>query len=356
MEAFVEEWDSEHDEHSLVELTDLDDRGTVRIGYVRLEEADESLRLFFPAEGVDPDATTAFQRVANDWYNASTHPNIVAVSDVGNRPRPWLLAPEPEGSTFETANPAHDDLIDIVEGIGDGLRSAGHYNTRHLALHPGSIYLRSEDSQPVIDEWGLERACALAAEDWTPSRFSPPELFDRPETSTESVDIYGFAAVVYFLLTGEAPLPSRREWVPPAPPSEYLDTPTFDDLFQEALAPDPADRHDSIYGLERDLVDSISAAYLDDRGSRRQSAAASAGQESVSADTTRQRTTTDTGEAASNANQRTRSDPNPAQTAQPDPEPNNRLVSAGLSLLYFLLAFGATFGLGFAIVEYVLTL
>ena len=91
-----------------------------------------------------------------------------------------------------------------------------------------------------------------------------PELISEPgTTATFKADIYSTAATIYRMLTGRHPIEAKKldEWfqaiqteVPPTAKEVQPGIPdTISKALDKALAKDPADRHDSITELARDL-------------------------------------------------------------------------------------------------------
>lgn len=237
------------------------------------EPSGETVAIYTLAPDVTDDAVhDAFERAASQWQNPSTHPNIVRVFTRSDRPRPWLAAEKPGGDPLDAAQPGLTlaEVRDVITDTAEALRNAALYNTTHLALAPTCVRVvpDADGVGGVVDEWGLERACRVAAEERPVTPFTAPELLETPDGGTERTDVYGLGAVAYYALTSQPPVAgsgdlektiSAGKITPPSASAESLPT-AVDDIVLEALATDPADRPDSAYAFGQTFDRALSPA------------------------------------------------------------------------------------------------
>lgn len=233
---------------------------------------DDDVRLLTLAPAVTTDAVKeAFTRVAGQWHNPSTHPNIISVHDRGDTPRPWLAVEKPAGRPLDTIQQelSLSQARSIIEVLTEAIRNASLYNTIHSNLQPKHVYVTTdrdevnaqirEEGYAQIDEWGLERACRVAAGQRPVTPFTAPELLDDPVGGTERTDVYGLGALAYYALTGQQPIERGADGLEAAvrtgdvtPPSA-IDSrlpEAVDDVVLMALAGDPTARQDTIYAFQ----------------------------------------------------------------------------------------------------------
>lgn len=229
-----------------------------------LADREESVRFLTLAPGIDDeDATEAFRRTAGAWENAAAHPNIVAVSDRGDEPRPWIAVPDVSGQPLDAAQSAlaPAETKPVVADVAEALRHAALYNMSHLALRPDRVWvLPGEDGVTgLVDEWGLERAVRNAAGDPDVTPFTAPEAVGDPGAGDEQTDVYGLGALAYFALTGQPPISAGTdlaeaitagEITPPSAVDESI-SPAVEEVVMEALATAPGDRPESAYAFKQ---------------------------------------------------------------------------------------------------------
>jgi serine/threonine protein kinase len=100
-------------------------------------------------------------------------------------------------------------IREITDELLNGLAAAHAAGYLHRDIKPSNIYLRAEDGQPVLLDFGAARQ-ALGRETKTLSAivtpgFSPPEQYGRGERQKESTDLYALGATLYFCAMGNAP-------------------------------------------------------------------------------------------------------------------------------------------------------
>ena len=155
------------------------------------------------------------EREKQRWSDSE---HIVGIVDTGDQ-LPWIAMEYMDGGNLRDrlANRPDglpvDEALWVGECICRGIELAHNYGIAHLDLKPANVLFRetADDTWdvPKIADWGLARLLAnetgtlngLSVEYAAPEQFEPAEFGD-PDMLT---DIYQAGAVVYALLTGEAP-------------------------------------------------------------------------------------------------------------------------------------------------------
>lgn len=236
-----------------------------------LENGERWRLLTIAPEVTDSSVRAAFTQVAGQWEKHGSHDNCVTVHATGERPRPWIAVEHLEGEPV-TPELSHEGIDAVLEDVADVLQHAGlFYGSFHLALDPEQIWVTRDDGgeiSAVVDNWGLERACRVAAGETPTTPYTPPELLDEPDEKSSSVDIYGLGGVVYYALTGQPPVDPEDNLAAAiragsiTPPSEIDPSlpPELDEALGTALATDPDDRYESLPALQRGIRKGLTAA------------------------------------------------------------------------------------------------
>jgi serine/threonine protein kinase len=100
--------------------------------------------------------------------------------------------------------------LDVGGQILTGLEQGGEVGLVHMDVKPDTVVLDGPDRIRVID-WGLSRVWhdpdRTAVARGTPFYAGPEQLFrDTPGWESPLIDLFGAAAVLYWLIAGEAPL------------------------------------------------------------------------------------------------------------------------------------------------------
>ncbi len=163
----------------------------------------------------------------------------------------------------------------------NGLREVHSHKLLHLDIKPSNIYLRT-DGTPVLLDFGAARQ-TLSLEQpmlkpmYTPGFASPEQFIDRNALGPWS-DIYSVGASMYACLAGSAP-PRSDERVKSDTlrniSKEYSGrySPQLLDLIEWCLRLDPLQRPQSVYSLQKALVqkeagETMPASWFTDLGSR----------------------------------------------------------------------------------------
>jgi ATP/maltotriose-dependent transcriptional regulator MalT len=159
-----------------------------------------------------------FAREQQAMGRVSGHPNIVPVlhSGLTFTGRPYIAMQYHRRNTLGAW--IHDDgPLGVREALTIGVRLAGALETAHRAgvLHrdvkPANVLL-TDYGEPQLSDFGIARITGSreTAPDilvGSPS-YTAPELFEGRPAST-AADVYGLAATVFTLLSGDPPFPFR---------------------------------------------------------------------------------------------------------------------------------------------------
>lgn len=223
------------------------------------------------------------------------HPGIVPIHDVGTLPdgRVFYTMKFVQGHTLDQQVASQSNLNDRLRlflRICDAMAFAHSRGVLHRDLKPSNIMVGAFGEALVMD-WGVaanvrrgkvegDGAAASApnakfdpiTQDGvvvgTPGYMSPEQARGDRDAIDHSADIYGLGAVLYFILTGQPPIPDKpipvaidraiRGAITP-PRTLNGDTPrTLDAVCLKALALNPAERYSSVDALSRDV-----GSYLD---------------------------------------------------------------------------------------------
>ncbi|MCS7465238.1 WD40 repeat domain-containing serine/threonine-protein kinase [Stieleria sp. ICT_E10.1] len=216
------------------------------------------------------------------------HPNIAKIFDAGvaevfGAPRLYFTMEWVEGtdvlrfvqSKQMTSDWSHHDTIALCLKYCDALSEAHAEGIVHRDLKPSNL-LVSHDGVPKLIDFGLarlrrnnadERGHESTTEAWigTRSYMSPEQFNAQPSQIDARTDVYGFAVVLYQLLSGELPyqIAKKSMWETAqvvkseAPlPIGRLDRRFRGDLeliLETALAKEPAERYASMDAFAGDL-------------------------------------------------------------------------------------------------------
>src|SRR6201993_1832298 len=160
-----------------------------------------------------------FDREQRAMGRVSGHPNIVPVLHSGQTftGRPYIVMPYHKRDTLGSWIKRHGPLA-VADALTVGVRLAGALETAHRAgvLHrdvkPPNVLLTTY-GEPQLCDFGIARIAGgreSAANNLVGSpSYTAPELFEGREPSA-AADVYGLAATVFTLLSGNPPFPYRQ--------------------------------------------------------------------------------------------------------------------------------------------------
>jgi serine/threonine protein kinase len=213
-------------------------------------------------EAGDAESLERFRREAR-LGSRLEHPNVVAVVDADlDSQIPWIVQELLPGETLldqlrQTGCLEWPRAIEVLLPIADALAHAHERGVLHRDLKPSNILL-DQDGRPRLGDFGLARESGGQALRLTMSgeavgtpNYMAPEQATGARVQGPALDVYGFCAVLYQVLTGHPPfqgaslLQTLQQIVQdPAPRvSASVEVPRqLDDLIAQALAKAPGDR------------------------------------------------------------------------------------------------------------------
>ena len=220
-----------------------------------------AVKLLDRADTADPAMLQRFDREANT-AGGLTHPNIVAVYDVGtDNDVPYMVMELIDGTSVAALLaggplPVHQ-AVEVARQVCDALAVAHARGVVHRDIKPANILLTIDGTVKVCD-FGIARLIHQQQTDLTaPHTAIGTSAYMAPEQASGAAvdartDLYSLGCVLYAMLTGHPPFagdnPLTVMWQhqhQPAPSVASLrpDTPAdLDTLITRLLAKNPADR------------------------------------------------------------------------------------------------------------------
>lgn len=239
--------------------------GTVFRAYDRARERGAALKVLHPYLVASTDAMVRFAREAQA-VRALTHPNVVAIYDVGLLPdgRPYFAMDLLSGKNLEQRLAdeglfSAEAALEILDPLASALSAAHAQRIVHRDVKASNVFLDEREGKSrvklldfgvakILDHPGTESLTSRQRVG-TPSCMAPEQIDGRPVDAR--TDVYGLGILAYHMLTGQPPFvgssasttcylhvhaprprPSHRAMVPPA----------IDDVVTRAMQQDPAGR------------------------------------------------------------------------------------------------------------------
>ena len=223
-----------------------------------------ALKILPQEYGRKPEAVARFEREIQATASIA-HPNVVRIHDWGvTDDGVWYYAMDLlEGTDLHSLirrwGPMPPALaLHLLVPAARGLAEAHRHGIVHRDIKPGNMFVVAEDGEPqrielldfgiahTGDDAGLTVVGAVMG---TPDFMAPEVLAGAP--GGIPADIYGFAASLYYAITGATPRDTRN-----APVSELVaDIPAeLDGAITGALAAEPSRRPPSVLELANQLV------------------------------------------------------------------------------------------------------
>ncbi len=257
-------------------LAELGRGATGQVYRARDPEIDRlvAVKVLTPSAGADPQEVQAWRERFRREARAAgrlTHPNIVAIHDVGEDDgRPFLVMELVEGEPLDQRLRAQgpfptEQVVSIGKEIAQALDYAHRQGVVHRDIKPANILFRRDGLVKVTD-FGIARLSGAEATRTgqifgTPSYMSPEQIAGGKVDGRS--DLFSLAAVLYELLTGEKTFPGEtvstilyrivhEEPIPIRRLNPSLPSP-LEVCLRRALAKDPAERQTSAAELAKEL-------------------------------------------------------------------------------------------------------
>ncbi|MDP9265145.1 MAG: serine/threonine protein kinase [Chloroflexota bacterium] len=218
-----------------------------------------AIKLLDPRAAADTSLRRLFVKEARALAQLS-HPNIVAVHDVGEVDGlPFIVMEHITGPSLKE-HIQHEGPLPVAEAvhlavrIATGLDFAHSRGIIHADLKPSNVLL-DEDGRPKICDFGIARSVEEGEDSgqlFATAQYVAPERVEGKKAST-ATDVYGLGLVLYEMLVGKPPFTSSyaavllRDHVvrQPVPPSHLRPSlpKELDDIVLRALAKDPGLRY-----------------------------------------------------------------------------------------------------------------
>lgn len=225
---------------------------------------------------------TRFEREARAIARLS-HPNIVGVYQFGDivvddLPLYFMAMVFIEGSDLRQImreapkqRLSHEDVLNIVNGIGAALDYAHANGVIHRDVKPSNIMLTAQ-KQPILTDFGLalSNTDATRGDTFGSAHYIAPEQAVSSKNARPQSDLYSLGVVTYEMLVGKVPFddPSAMSValkhisdMPPSPLTYAPDLPlAVEAVMYKILDKDPDRRYES----GETFFNALAAALLDD--------------------------------------------------------------------------------------------
>ncbi|HEY3319535.1 MAG TPA: serine/threonine-protein kinase [Planctomycetota bacterium] len=178
-----------------------------------------ALKVLLAGTHAAPEAVARFQREAKAVARLK-HPNIVPVYDIGTQDGHHYFAMEfVEGQALSQRVAKHDitisDSLHIAEALADALECAHQAGVIHRDIKPSNIIVDPK-GEPHITDFGLakqidsdEKYTLSGTTLGTPAYMPPEQARGEIDKIDARSDVYAVGAVLYEMLTGQAPFAGR---------------------------------------------------------------------------------------------------------------------------------------------------
>jgi predicted Ser/Thr protein kinase len=220
-----------------------------------------------------------FRREALAAARLSGNPHVVTIHDIGEwGGRPFIVMEYlPGGTVAERARSgsvSHAEAMQWLSQVAEALDAAHELGVVHRDVKPANLLFDARGNV-VVGDFGIARVAddttnvtAVGTVLGTAGYLAPEQALGQP--ATEASDRYALAVVAYELLTGGRPFARSsttaeaaahiHESVPPASERGVGLPRRIDNVFERALAKDPADRYPSAGSFVAELRETLAPA------------------------------------------------------------------------------------------------
>jgi len=148
------------------------------------------------------------------------HPNIVRVSDFFVEDgQPYMVMDYIPGQTLAevifSGQPLPEAIaVHYIRQIGNALIVVNQNNLLHRDIKPQNIMLHQDTQEVILIDFGIAREFIAGKTqihtNLVSDGYAPPEQYLPQGKRTAATDVYGLAATLYTLLTGQLPVPAPR--------------------------------------------------------------------------------------------------------------------------------------------------
>ncbi|MEL6326778.1 MAG: protein kinase [Cyanobacteria bacterium J06626_23] len=187
------------------------------------------------------------------------HPNIVNVTDFFiERGQPYLVMDYIPGRPVSELVFPHRPLPEVaalqyITQIGDALQAVHRQRLLHRDVKPQNIMIHDLTGDAILIDFGIARELSAGRTQTHTSivsdGYAPVEQYLPKARRSAATDVYGLAATLYSLVTGEVPLASvLRSHQPLVPPRQFNPTlsPQVEQAILAGMAVELTDRPQSI--------------------------------------------------------------------------------------------------------------
>jgi eukaryotic-like serine/threonine-protein kinase len=186
------------------------------------------------------------------------HPNIVRVSDFFvEDDRPYMVMDYIPGQNLGDVvlqnRPMPEELaILYITQIGAAVKVVHNNGLLHRDIKPQNIILRRNSQEVVLIDFGIAREFTPGATqthtNMVSDGYAPPEQYFAQGKYTPATDVYGLAATLYTLLTGQVPIAAifRSQPIPTPRDLQPQLSPTVSQAVMRGMTVDAQNRPASV--------------------------------------------------------------------------------------------------------------